>query len=766
MSFVPTMPDPARGPDRPDIREILEPLAGKVHEVWVHQRTAEGWTWGKVHDAELKQHPCMVEFGQLPEREKDVDRRTARTTIQGLLDLGFEILPPKRKQPDGAQHFAPVLQRLGSTAAISLTELRALWRECNAGEVRCPAEVHLRLGERMLKQGEAILAYDVLSKGLAALEQADGVSENQASLRLRVNQLLALALAQCGASERSKGILLNLCEQGFATPETLGLLGRVYRDLAGKEDSVAGRSRFLEQSFQSYSAGFEKAEGAVRIHGKDTDAGDACYCGINAAAGQVLRNRTAEARILARRVRQICLDRSRQVQASGEKADYWLVATLAEAELIGGNYGEAEVAYRAAAQLVQGNWRELCSTRRQTRLLAAPLGLDPGFVERLFPSVSVAVFAAPAMEKMTGDGTTSEWEQRQKDEFRQRLAESGVVCGYASALSPADLLFIEVMLETGREINVLLPCPRQVCRRIFETAPAWAARFDDLLSRVNLVTEDIQASCLDGTVNRSFARLRALGAGLLRARRLDAVLEVWAMGDGKAFAARQNSPAILSSFEHLACPYATVKEELWPGPARPAAGADRAENYAIRAMLFGDVKGYSKLSDAELLQFAHEFMQRVAAVLDRYSDRILSRRTAGDGLFLVFADLEVAAAVALQLRDLVASTRWEDCGLPPNLGIRISLDAGPVHTFEDPVTRHDEVCGAYVNRAARIEPITPPNEVYASEAFASLSVAAGGRAFRFDYVGQTELPKGFGMTPLYCVNPEGVETPKNKGSLC
>jgi class 3 adenylate cyclase len=758
MNAVPAMADAERDLSRPNIQEILEPLAAKVHEAWVHQRKAEGWTWGKVHNGDLKQHPCLVEYEQLPESEKEVDRRTARTSIQGLLDLGFEILPPKRKQTDEAQHFAQFLQRLGSTATISLAELRNLWSQCKSNPFRCPTEIHLRLGERMLKQGEAILAYDVLSEGLGALEQEDGAKESHGPLRLRVNQLLALALAQSGASERSKGILLKLCEQGFATPETLGLLGRVYKDLAGKEASQAGRNKCLEQSFQSYFAGFEKADSAARLQGKDADAGDAGYCGINAATLQVLRNRIAEARVLAQRVKQICLDRSRQVEATGGRADYWLAATLAEAELIGGRYAEAEVAYRAAVQLVQGNWRELCSTRRQARLLAAPLGLASGFVERLFPLISIAVFAAPALARLAAQGKMIEWEQRQKDELKQRLAEAGVVCGYASALSPADLLFIETMLETEREINVLLPCPRQVCRRIFELSPAWAARFDSLLSRVHLVTEDTQPSCLDGT-NRAFARLRALGAGLLRAQRLDVALHVWAMEDAPSLAARQNSSLVFSSFESLSYPYETIKEEPWlisAGPARPASRVVRGENYAIRVMLFGDVKGYSKLSDVELLRFAREFMRRVADVLGGHSARILSRRTAGDGLFLVFADLEVASAVALQLRDMVASTRWDECGLPPDLGIRISLDAGPVYAFEDPVTQHDEVCGAYVNRAARIEPITPPNEVYASEAFASLSVATGGKAFRFDYVGQTELPKGFGLTPLYCVNQEGV----------
>ena len=157
--------------------------------------------------------------------------------------------------------------------------------------------------------------------------------------------------------------------------------------------------------------------------------------------------RAAEARTLAQRVKQICLDRSRQVEANGGRADYWLAATLAEAELIGGRYAEAEVAYRVAAQLGQGNWRELCSTRRQVRLLAAPLGLTSGFVDRLFPMISIAVFAAPALAKLAAEGKMREWEQRQKAELKQRLAEAGVVCGYATALSPADLLFIETMLE-------------------------------------------------------------------------------------------------------------------------------------------------------------------------------------------------------------------------------------------------------------------------------------------------------------------------------
>ena len=51
----------------------------------------------------------------------------------------------------------------------------------------------------MLKQGEAILAYDVLSQGLTETEHG---GKSQSELGVRLRQLLALALAQSGAAER------------------------------------------------------------------------------------------------------------------------------------------------------------------------------------------------------------------------------------------------------------------------------------------------------------------------------------------------------------------------------------------------------------------------------------------------------------------------------------------------------------------------------------------------------------------------------------
>jgi class 3 adenylate cyclase len=59
--------------------------------------------------------------------------------------------------------------------------------------------------------------------------------------------------------------------------------------------------------------------------------------------------------------------------------------------------------------------------------------------------------------------------------------------------------------------------------------------------------------------------------------------------------------------------------------------------------------------------------------------------------------------------------------------------------------------GAHVSRAARIEPITPPGQVYASGAFAALARADDVRDFRCDYVGRTPLAKAYGALPMYVV---------------
>lgn len=76
-----------------ELNALLELLAENVHEVWASGRIAEGWRYGERRDEAVKRHPCLVPYVDLPESEKEYDRRTAMATLQTIMALGFAIVP-------------------------------------------------------------------------------------------------------------------------------------------------------------------------------------------------------------------------------------------------------------------------------------------------------------------------------------------------------------------------------------------------------------------------------------------------------------------------------------------------------------------------------------------------------------------------------------------------------------------------------------------------------------------------------------------------
>jgi class 3 adenylate cyclase len=108
---------------------------------------------------------------------------------------------------------------------------------------------------------------------------------------------------------------------------------------------------------------------------------------------------------------------------------------------------------------------------------------------------------------------------------------------------------------------------------------------------------------------------------------------------------------------------------------------------------------------------------------------------------------------------VISGTEWAAKGLPKDLSLRIGLHAGPAYACMDPVTNRRNYLGTHVSRAARIEPVTPPGQVYASGAFAALARAEHVRDFRCEYVGQTPLAKGYGAFPTYHVRRRRANLP-------
>lgn len=74
-----------------ELNTLSEQIAKNVHEVWAQNRLEQGWTYGDKRSDELKQHPCLIPYEELPEVEKDYDRDTALGTLKLILKLGFKI---------------------------------------------------------------------------------------------------------------------------------------------------------------------------------------------------------------------------------------------------------------------------------------------------------------------------------------------------------------------------------------------------------------------------------------------------------------------------------------------------------------------------------------------------------------------------------------------------------------------------------------------------------------------------------------------------
>ncbi len=171
----------------------------------------------------------------------------------------------------------------------------------------------------------------------------------------------------------------------------------------------------------------------------------------------------------------------------------------------------------------------------------------------------------------------------------------------------------------------------------------------------------------------------------------------------------------------------------------------------IRAMIFADAVNFSKLKEDEIPRFSKYFLGSVADLIKESPHAPVMKNTWGDGLFFVFDEVKDAGLFALDLCELIGSIDWTEKGLPSSLNLRVALHAGPVYDCIDPITCQQNFTGTHVSRTARIEPITPPGQVYASRSFVALALASGARQFDCEYVGQIQLAKGYGIFPMYHV---------------
>jgi adenylate cyclase len=176
----------------------------------------------------------------------------------------------------------------------------------------------------------------------------------------------------------------------------------------------------------------------------------------------------------------------------------------------------------------------------------------------------------------------------------------------------------------------------------------------------------------------------------------------------------------------------------------------------ICGLLFSDLKGFSALHDEQLFGFIDGPLKAMAHVIKGHGDAILRRATWGDAIFIAARDVVTTASCALGLQEALTQTDMAAYGLPDGLQMRIAVHIGPIVWAYDPILDEADAFGRELTRAARIEPRTPPGEVYATSAFAALLAMDPSTTIVPEYVGRLTTAKDFETIPMYVLKRHGA----------
>ena len=93
MNYKPTTIDTSHVVLGSDLEELVERLAQNNHDHWALKRFEEGWRYGPSRDDARKETPDLVSYDDLPESEKEYDRKTVVEALKAVLALGYDLKP-------------------------------------------------------------------------------------------------------------------------------------------------------------------------------------------------------------------------------------------------------------------------------------------------------------------------------------------------------------------------------------------------------------------------------------------------------------------------------------------------------------------------------------------------------------------------------------------------------------------------------------------------------------------------------------------------
>ncbi|HEY0115638.1 MAG TPA: adenylate/guanylate cyclase domain-containing protein, partial [Allosphingosinicella sp.] len=562
-----------------------------------------------------------------------------------------------------------------------------------------------------LARGDLFGAYDAAAQAIAAGDASEDLHHQQ-----------ALILARMGDTGRALDIFRSAGLDRSDDPHRRALGARLLKDrgLEGSRPELVGGYRAYLQIWK--------------------ESGDT-YPGINAASLALLLGKPGKARRLAARI----LEKPEIL----EPRDYYCAATRAEAKLILGEPDAAAEAARLSLTLPNCSVGARATTMRQLAIVADKVGLEAAAREPL-----LALLRAPASFHFAGHMFVPDpvQESRIAAEVEAALEARRAEYAYGSIAAGADILVAEAVIRRGGELHIILPCalPDFIAQSVRPAGEEWVDRAQACLAAASSVTYASSLEYVSDPTLFSYGAAVAMGRARLRAQHLSADTFQLAIWDGKTGGPVGTGADVGLWRSRGGETHVVDSGGVDRGYKRPETGTAPPLPRRTASILFTDYAGFSRLTESSYPLFDREIMGRIADVLAQHDAKVLARNTWGDALYTVMDGAIAGAEIALHLQQVLKEADPAVLGLASDQGgMRIALHYGSVYQSIDLVTGLPNFLGNEVARAARIEPVTPPGDVYVTEPFAAMIALHAPDRFHCRYVGQVDLAKKYGAFPMY-----------------
>jgi len=546
-------------------------------------------------------------------------------------------------------------------------------------------------------------------------------------MTLTQNYDSVLGLLRAGALEQAEKEYFRLSlNEVEGNEDILALGGRILKNKALESSGETRRALALEAG-RKYDFAYGETGGT--------------YTGINTAALYLVGGEIDHARALAVEILGKIRD---QTPRPGEDA-YYQMATVAEANLILGDLGEAQHCLADAVQLDPHNFAAHATTLRQFEMLLDAMDRDKSWLDVLRPPAA-AHFAGHIFGLSDGLRPLDRPHLYALERSLEDLtAHEKIGFAYGALAAGSDILIAEQLLREGIDLHLVQPCPDALFIKT-SVAPFghdWITRFEackEQAASVRYISKDDMAT---DDLRTAFASEIAMGLASLHAQTLatEAIqLLVWdsQIPQAEAGTARDAILWKKSKRRQIVIPYHAQRQETTPSLEK----RKRKQRRGLKAMLFADVRGFGALGDSMVPVFMDTVLTPLADRLKAFGHKVKFLNTWGDGLFVVFSSVEEAAEAAIEMQNCFHACDLTAAGLPDFLALRIGGHYGPVHEKTDPFLGGVGYFGHEVSYAARIEPLTVPGSIYVSEAFACALAVNASQKYRSESVGQMMPRKG------------------------